>query len=187
MQTHPPDPNTRASQDDPRVNGRTLRRAGVVLSAAGVLAMGLPQIATFGVERLTAWIMALWGAIGLWLSWSLCPAHARRPGLAAFGLIFGAGLLFAVVPVAGIATLSVLMMLSFLCEGLLSILFALRCSSYLRNWGWLVFSGACSLAAGLVILFFWPWAESWTLSLLVGLNFLSTGMSLILAARRSRS
>ncbi|MGZ9810728.1 HdeD family acid-resistance protein [Pseudoroseicyclus sp. H15] len=162
---------------------RNLRLAGIVMAAIGALAILLPHIATFGAEILVAWMLTIWGAVGLWLSWAIRPTPEWRYGFAACGLVFVAGLALVLFPLAGIAALTVLMMLSFLIEGILSILFGLRSSAHVSNWGWLVFSGLCSFAAGGVILFGWPWTASWTLGLIMGLNFLSTGLSLLMLAR----
>ena len=165
---------------------RNLRRVGIILAVIGALAILLPHIATFGAEGLVAWLLTIWGAVGLWFSWAIRPAPEWRYGLAAFGLLFLVGAVFVLAPGVGVAVLTVLMMLSFLMEGILSILFGLRSSDQVPNWGWLVFSGMCSFAAGIVILFGWPWTASWTLGLMMGLNFLSTGLSLVMLARPAR-
>ncbi|ETA50558.2 HdeD family acid-resistance protein [Ponticoccus alexandrii] len=170
-----------------RADVRNLRLVGIILLVIGVLAIGLPHIATLGAEQLTAWMLTLWGAIGLWFSWAIRPAPESRIGFVAFGLICAVGIALVLFPYAGIAALTVLMMLSFLIEGLLSIIFALRSSTYVKNWGWLVFSGLCAFVAGMVILFGWPWTASWTLGLMLGVNFLSTGLSLVMLANPPRT
>jgi uncharacterized membrane protein HdeD (DUF308 family) len=162
---------------------RHLRLVGITLSLIGLLAILLPTVSTFGAELLVAWMLTLWGAIGLWFSWEIRPTPEWRYGFAIFGVLFMVGVSFIFFPLIGIAALTVLMLLSFLMEGILSILFALRSSAQVSNWGWLVFSGLCSFAAGVVILFGWPWTASWTLGLMMGLNFLSTGVSLVMLSR----
>ena len=179
-QRSPPHPDT------DRVEVHHLRRVGVVLLVIGMLAIALPQVATIGARLLTAALLTVWGAIGLWLFWGVRPAPEWQLGFGAFGLIFAAGVLCALFPYAGIGALTVMTMLSFLIDGMVSILFGLGSSACASNWGWLVLSGVCALAAGLVMVFAWPCTGSRTLSLLVGLNFLSTGISLVLLARSSR-
>lgn len=184
MQPYPTSPLQPSME---RASPKKLRTAGIILSVLGALAILLPSVATLGAEVLVAWLLTLWGAVGLWCSWSIRPAPEWRFGVAAFGLLFAAGVALVLFPLAGIAALTVLMMLSFLMEGILSILFALRSSAHVPNWGWLVFSGVCSFAAGFVILFGWPWTASWTLGLMLGLNFLSTGVSLVMLANAAGS
>ena len=96
------------------------------------------------------------------------------------------GLAFLLFPGVGITTLTIVMMLVFLVEGVVSILLGLRMSGNLRHWGWMLFSGACSLIVGLIIMMGWPETAVWTLGLLLGINFLSTGLSLIMLARSAR-
>ena len=187
MQTYLTALKASARPGEGRVDAKSLRRVGIILLVIGVLAIALPHIATLGAELLTAWMLTLWGAIGLWFSWSIRPAPESRYGFVAFGLMFAIGVALVLFPQAGIAALTVLMMLSFLVEGILSILFALRSSTHVDNWGWLVFSGLCSFAAGRGILFGWPWTASWTLGLMLGLNFLSTGLSLVMLAKPVRT
>ena len=187
MQTYPKSPRVTATRTPPSLAGfRHLRTVGFVLAGIGLVSILLPAVATFGAELLVAWMLTLWGAVGLWFSWAIRPALEWRYGAVAFGLLFLVGVIFVLFPLAGIAALTILMMLSFLMEGILSILFGLRSSAHLPNWGWLVFSGLCSFAAGLVILFGWPWTASWTLGLMMGLNFLSTGLSLVMLARAAK-
>ena len=48
------------------------------------------------------------------------------------------------------------------------------------GWGWLVVNGLCSLAVGVIVLIGWPGTAAWSLGLLMGLNFLTTGISLLM-------
>ena len=186
MDIHLSDLNTRQSGTG-RAGFRHLRLVGGLLAGLGGLAILLPTVATFGAEFLVAAMLTLWGAVGLWFSWAIRPAPESRYGFVAFGLLFLVGLVLVLFPLAGIASLTVLMMVAFLMEGILSILFGLRSSAHVSNWGWLVFSGLCSFAAGVVILFGWPWTASWTLGLMMGLNFFSTGLSLIMLGRSGQA
>lgn len=183
MQRYLSNLKTSMRPDTDRTSFKHLRLVGIILAVLGVLAILLPSVATFGAELLVAWMLTLWGGVGLWFSWAIRPAPESRYGFVAFGLLFAVGVALVLFPLAGIAALTVLMMLSFLMEGILSILFGLRTSAHVSNWGWLVFSGLCSFAAGMVILFGWPWTASWTLGLMMGLNFLSTGLSIIMLSR----
>ena len=187
MQTYLANLKSRVHPHRDRPGTRPLLPVGAALIAIGTLACLLPQLATLGAEILVASILVVWGALGLWFSWEIRPTPEWRYGAAAFGVLFAVGIAFVLFPSVGIATLTLVMMLSFLTEGILSILFGLRSSAQVANWGWLVFSGLCSFAAGVVILFGWPWAEAWALGLVMGVNFLSTGLSLVMLARPARS
>ena len=159
---------------------RRMRMIGAVFFVIGAISIFLPTLATLAAESLVAAMLVLWGAAGFWLVWEMRFAPEWRYGAVVFALMFLAGLSFILFPVAGIETLTILMMISFLMEGIVFILFGLRSSARLANWGWLIFSGACSLIVGLIIMIGWPGTAAWTIGLLLGVNFLSTGLSLVM-------
>nr|WP_298411799.1 DUF308 domain-containing protein [uncultured Halomonas sp.] len=165
---------------------KRLMGIGIVFAIIGALVIVLPVWATLAGESMVAWLMALWGAAGLWFACEMCPAREWRYAAAAFGVTLLLGLAFLLFPGVGIAALTIVMMLVFLMEGVISILLGLRMSGHLRHWGWMIFNGACSLIVGLVILIGWPETAVWTLGLLLGVNFLSTGLSLIMLAKAAK-
>jgi uncharacterized membrane protein HdeD (DUF308 family) len=98
---------------------------------------------------------------------------------AAFGVVVLLGLVFLLFPRIGIEVMTLCVVAGFLSEGVFSILFALRLSRRASRWGWMAASGAASLALGLVVLFGWPGTATWLLGLLIGVNFLITGIALL--------
>ncbi|WP_415184513.1 HdeD family acid-resistance protein [Phaeovulum sp.] len=162
---------------------KRLTHIGIVFAAIGLLAILLPGWATLAGEILIAWMLLLWGVVGLWFAWEMRPAKEWFYGAILFGLTLLLGLVFLLFPGVGIATLTIVMIIVFLMEGIVSILLGLRISGHLRSWGWMVFSGICSLIVGAIILFGWPETAVWTLGLLLGVNFLSSGLSLIMLGK----
>ncbi|MCB1310816.1 MAG: DUF308 domain-containing protein [Sedimentitalea sp.] len=159
---------------------------GVAFAVIGVLAMLLPALATLAAELLIAWMLVLWGAAGLGFAWEMRPEREWRHAAGTFGIALLLGILFLLFPRIGIETMTILVMLVFLLEGVVSILLGLRFSERVRNWGWLVFSGAASLIVGVIILIGWPGTAAWTLGLLLGVNFLTTGLSLVMLGRAAK-
>ena len=129
---------------------RRLRLVGWIFVAMGALAILLPVAATVAAEALVAWLLVIWGVAGLWFAWEMRPAPEWRYGAATFALTLALGLVFARFPRAGIETLTIVMVLAFLMEGVVSILLGLRTSARAANWGWLVVNGLCSLAVGVI-------------------------------------
>lgn len=156
---------------------------GAVFSVIGVLAILLSALVPLAAESLVAAMFVLWGAAGFWFVWEMRFAPEWRYGAVVFALMLLAGLVFEVFPVAGIETLIIIMMLSFLMEGIVFILFGLRSSARFASWGWLTFGGACSLIIGLVIMIGWTSTANWEIGVLMGLNFLSNGLSLAMFGR----
>lgn len=160
---------------------------GVAFAALGLLAIAVPQWATVTAVLMVAWTLLFWGVLGLSLALSIRPAPEWLYAVVLFGGVILLGVLFLLFPAAGIATLTVVLMLVFLMEGVVSILVGLRLSGMVREWGWMVASGIAALAVGLMVMIGWPETHSWFLGLLMGLNFLSTGVSLMVLSRSVRS
>ena len=178
--------HSRVSATRNHVFPKRLTIIGIVFAAVGVLAILLPAWATLAGEMLVAWMLTLWGAVGLWFAWEMRPAKEWRYAGVAFAITLLLGLMFLLFPGVGIETLTIVMMVVFLMEGVVSILLAMRMSGHMRNWGWLAFSGLCSLIIGAIILIGWPETAVWTLGVLLGVNFLSTGLSLVMLGKTAR-
>lgn len=183
---------------------RRLTLLGGLLVVLGGAAILLPVLATLAGEVLIGWMLALWGVLGLWFSWEMRPTHIWRYGAVGSLALLGFGIASAFFRAAEIETLTFLVMLALLAEGAISIIFGVRArrrvsrrmtrppiqppsgfpSQRSQSWRWLIFSGACSLLIGAIILVDWPGSEAWALGLLIGVNFLSTGVALIMLAVR---
>ena len=156
---------------------------GVVFSVIGVFSIFLPLLVTLAAESLVAALFVFWGMAGFWFVWEMRFAPEWRYGAVVFALMLIAGLFFEIFSVASIETLTIMMMLSFLMEGIVFILFGLRSSAQHASWGWLIFSGVFSLIVGLIIMIGWPGTASWAIGSLMGANFLSSGLSLVMFGR----
>ena len=152
----------------------------------GVVSILLPSLATLSDELLFAGILTIWGMVGLWFAWEMRPAKEWAYGAVAFAitLVSGGGILL--FPGIGVETLTIVMMAVFLMEGVVSVLLGLRLSGHHSRWGWMIFSGLCSLVVGMIILIGWPQTAVWALGLLLGINFLSTGLSLIMLGNAAK-
>jgi uncharacterized membrane protein HdeD (DUF308 family) len=150
----------------------------------GILSILVPVAVSLAATILIAAAMAIWGALGLVLSLAMRPFPEWRVSAAAFGLLGLLGLAVLAFPGIGAEILTLFLVAAFLAEGIVSILIGLRLSSETTGWVWMMASGAASLVVGLVVLIGWPGTAMWLLGVLLGLNFLSTGLSL-LALRRA--
>ncbi|MYM54459.1 HdeD family acid-resistance protein [Thalassovita mangrovi] len=149
----------------------------------GVMAILAPGVATIVIEQFIAWILILWGIGGLFFARGFRVMAEWRVLAASYAVVLLAGTGFLIFPGAGITVLTVIMLLAFFVEGALSILFGLRLSGQLPHWRWIVLSGISSSALGLIVLVAWTDMSRWFLALIVGVNFLSTGLSLLVLSR----
>ncbi len=158
---------------------RHLRNAGVVLSVLGVIAILIPQFTTLAVEILLAWLLIVAGGTGLLLSWRAREFLGWWYTGITFFMTLVLGLVFLIYPFSGIATMTILLVLLFALEGFASIWFSAQLRrAGVGRWRWMVFSGVSSLALAAFIVMGWPGSAAWTIGLLVGLNLLTTGLTL---------
>ena len=160
---------------------------GLVMMGLGLIAVALPHIATVAVEIFVGWLFFAGGlfrtltvlrtskAPGFW--WSLATA--------VLALVLGFALI--VQPAEGVLTLTMVLVVLFVVEGLAAILIALDVRRHLRNWGWTLMSGLVDLFLAYLIWRGWPATADWAIGLLVGINMFMLGLSLAMTALAARA
>jgi uncharacterized membrane protein HdeD (DUF308 family) len=121
-------------------------------------------------------------------------AHAFRCGgwrcrgwsIASAALYVIGGLFLLINPLAGMVSLTIVMIMLIGADGVLRMIMALRIRPD-RGWGWLMAGGIAGLLLALVMLVMLPWIGLTALGLLVGIALIFEGwgfVALALAARR---
>ena len=163
---------------------------GVVLLILGMLAIVVPPLATLGITIFIGWLLLVSGVVGLFMTF----ATRGLPGFW-WSLVSGllgvvAGLVLLAWPVSGAVSLTLVLTAFFIVEGIASIMYALEHKRQLSGrWGWMLFSGVVDLVLAAIILAGLPGTALWALGVLVGINMIFGGTSLIglgLAARSAR-
>jgi len=96
------------------------------------------------------------------------------------------GLILILRPLPGVLTLTMVLIIFFIVEGIVSILAAIQHRNHLRSWGWVLFSGIIDLLLAFLIWDGWPSSAEWAIGLLVGINMLFFGLSLVMTALAAR-
>jgi len=161
----------------------SFRNLGLVFAALGVAAILAPVVATLVVEQLVAWLLVFWGFAGLAFANSFRAIFDWRIVTLFFAAVLIIGLSFVFFPGRGAAFITGFIVIAFLLDGALSIFLGLRSSGQLSSWRWIIASGVSAVILGTVILVQWPTTSTWVLGFLIGLNFLSTGISMLLMSR----
>jgi uncharacterized membrane protein HdeD (DUF308 family) len=89
-------------------------------------------------------------------------------------------------PVAGLASLTLLLVIYLFVEGVLEFILSFRLRP-LRGWNWLLFDGIVTLILAVMIWRSFPSSTEWVIGTLVGISMLFSGiarLSLSMAARR---
>lgn len=160
---------------------------GVILILLGLLAVAMPLIGTFAVELLVGWLFFIGGTVrtlallsgerlpGFW--WSLLGAFLA----AALGLILIAD------PFQGIFTLTMVLMVLFLVEGVSALFASLHFREHSTSWIWLLLTGLVDLFLVFLMWQGWPGTTAWAIGLLAGVNLLVTGMALTMLSVAART
>jgi uncharacterized membrane protein HdeD (DUF308 family) len=155
---------------------------GVLLLLAGVLALMMPAVAALATALFLAWLLMLGGIFEI----AYAVQTRSRPGfgwkLASGVLTLLLGLAIGVVPLAGVASLALLVGGFLLAGGIARIVLALRLKP-LRGWGWVLFDGALSIVLAVLILLGWPQSSLAIIGLMTGFSLVFTCLWRILLAR----
>jgi uncharacterized membrane protein HdeD (DUF308 family) len=153
---------------------------GIILVVLGLLAIAVPMIAGLAVTILFGWLFLISGVVGLVTTFAMRQAPGFWWSLLSgvLGIVVGGWLL--VQPGLGLVSLTYLLIAFFIIEGVATIMFALDHRSALSGrWGWMLVSGIVDLFLAAVILAGLPGTAAWALGLIVGVNMLFGGASMI--------
>ena len=159
---------------------------GIVLVLLGIAAIMLPVVATLAVALFLGWLFLISGIVGLITTFMMRNAPGFWWSLLSAVLALGAGLILLAWPVSGAVSLTLVLIVFFVIEGVASIMMALEHRTAGR-WGWLLASGIVDLILAGLILAGLPGTAAWALGLLVGINMLFGGASMIGMALHARS
>ena len=93
-------------------------------------------------------------------------------------------------PVSGVLSLTFVLIVFFIADGIATIMYALDHRRELSDrWGWMLASGIVDLVLAAIIFAGFPGTAAWAIGLLVGINMVFGGFGMItmaLAARRGK-
>jgi len=161
---------------------------GIVLLILGLLAIIVPPIATIAVEVLIGWLLLMSGVVGLIATLRMRNAPGRGWSLASAVLGIVAGIVLLAWPLSGAVSLTMILTVFLVLEGVVSILYALEHKRELSGrWGAMLFSGVVDLLLAGIIFAGLPGTAAWAIGLLVGINLVFGGSALIAMALHARN
>lgn len=172
-----------------KANWKAFLIEGIVLVILGLAAVAIPLLASIAVTIFLGWLFLISGVVGLYLTFTTRGLPGFWWSLISAALAVAAGLILILQPVAGTLTLTLVVSAYFIAEGITTIMYALAHRRELSGrWGWLFVSGLVDLVVAGLIIAGLPGSAAWAIGLLVGINLVFGGTSLIgmaLAARDS--
>jgi uncharacterized membrane protein HdeD (DUF308 family) len=157
----------------------------VLLIVAGILAIAVPPAAGVAVAILVAWLLVFSGGVHLVFAW-----YTRTAGGLVWELLLG--VLYVLVggyilfhPVAGLASLTLVLAIYLFMEGILEFILSFRLRP-MPGWGWLMFDGIVTLILAVLIWRTWPSSTEWVIGTLVGISMLFSGISRLMLSMAAR-
>ncbi len=171
--------------DEAKRNAALLIFLGVVTVIFGVIAIASPLITGVAVTVFVGFLLLASGVAQI-----VHALKSRQRGTGFWGTVIGllgvaAGLLMIFRPIVGLVTMTMLLAIYFLVDGISEIIAALKIKPD-RGWGWVLFNGIIAVLLGLMIWRQWPVSGAWAIGLLVGIHILISGWSMIILGAGAR-
>jgi len=189
MSIHPTDidPVGRGVARALRDSWRFLLIEGIILLVLGAAAVIIPPIATLAVEIILGWLFLVSGLVGLFMTFMMRHAPGFWWSLFSAVLALAAGVVLIGWPLSGAVSLTLLLIVFFVMEGVATIMYALDHKRDLpAQWGFMLASGIVDLVLAAIIYAGLPGTAAWAIGLMVGINMLFGGVALIALALRAR-
>lgn len=159
---------------------------GVLLVIFGVLAIGEPMVAAVALNIFIAWLLIFVGVVHAVLAF-----HAHSGTSVGWKLLVGVAYIFLggyllFHPLLGVASLTLLLAILFLVEGVLDLILWWKTRSAEGSF-WILVDALVTLLLGGMIYVHWPSSSVWAIGTLVGVSMIFSGVSRImmsLAVRR---
>jgi len=142
----------------------------------GILAIILPGLMTLSIELLLGCLFLIGGVVQGLRTLRGGRGRGFAVSLLSAALSIIVGILMLLYPVAAVFTLTLLLMIFFILEGIAEIVLSLRLKGAPGR-GWLLFAGIVTLLLGILIWSDLPGSAVWVIGLLVGINLLLFGLS----------
>ncbi|MDE2466778.1 MAG: HdeD family acid-resistance protein [Alphaproteobacteria bacterium] len=160
---------------------------GCVLTVLGGAAIVLPTVASLATTILFGWLLMIGGLVGLLSSWSARNAPGRGWALVSAMLAIVAGGALIWFPIAGLMSLTLVLAAFLTVDGVVSILYALDHRRHeSQRWAFLLVNGVLDIALAMLILWWLPGSAAWILGLVLGIDLVFAGVSLVAMALAAR-
>jgi len=165
-----------------RASSQRLFWLGLVMVVLGIAAIVFPIIFTLVAALLVGWVFLISGVGTFVGSFSI---HGTGPFFGALLLSLlsmAAGLFMLFNPLAGAAALTLVVGVIFVFQGAFELFFAFEMRPH-SGWAGMLISGIASIVMAFLIAAGWPGISVIVLGILLGVNFLSTGLGYIFVSR----
>ena len=165
-----------------RGSSRSLLWMGLAMVLLGIAAIVFPIVSTLAATFLVGWTFLFAGALMLVGCFSI---HGTGPFFGALLislLSIAAGVFLLFNPLAGELVLTILVAVLFIIQGAAELVFAFEMRPH-PGWVWMLISGLASVVLSVAIAAGLPGTSLFALGLLLGINFLTTGLAYLFVSK----
>ncbi len=158
---------------------------GILLIITGFFAIVFPFFSSIAVLVLIGWLLIISGVLQ---GFSLIGArHVPHFWLQLISVILAIliGILFLRDPAQSLLTITLLLIVFFMMEGISKLVFSLTIRP-MPNWGWVLLSGIVGIVLSLILLASLPLTAVWLVGVLLGIQLIGIGSSLAYLAWQVR-
>jgi len=172
-------------KEEAKKNSGFLIFLGILTVIFGVIAIGSPLITGVAVAVFVGFLLLASGVARI-----VHALKSKQWGTGFWGTVIGvlgvaAGLLMIFRPLVGLVTMTMLLAIYFLVDGISEIIAAFKIKPD-QGWGWVLFNGVIAVLLGLMVWRQWPVSGAWAIGILVGVHILITGWSMIILGSGAR-
>jgi len=149
---------------------------GVLLILLGMAAVAFPFVTTIAAKIFLGWLFLIGGVVTIIHAFSTRAWSEFFLDLLIGILYLVAGAWLAFFPLTGIITLTILLALMFIVQGVIEAGIAFRIRPH-DGWAWMLFAGIVAVIVGVLLLAELPSSATWAIGLLVGINLIMSGVA----------
>lgn len=149
---------------------------GILLIVLGVVAIAFPFVTTIAAKILLGWLFLIGGIVQIVHAFSTRQWSEFFLDLLVGVLYVVGGGWLAFFPLTGIVTLTLLLALMFIVQGVLEAGIAFRIRPH-AGWVWMLLAGIVAVAVGVLLIAELPSSATWAIGLLVGINLIMSGFA----------
>ncbi|WP_309397271.1 HdeD family acid-resistance protein [Cerasicoccus maritimus] len=180
----PINPFAGISPENIKQNAGRAKKAGIALIVLGVLAIMLPGLFALGIELFLGWLILLGGIVQVGSAISHKGVHGQGWALINGVLAAIAGALLIANPVIGVMAITGMLGIFYAIDGVFKLIAGLQ-AAHQPGRGLVLINGVFGLIIAGIVFSEWPSAAQWFIGIIVGVNFLMAGMTILSLAKAS--
>jgi uncharacterized membrane protein HdeD (DUF308 family) len=157
----------------------------ILMILAGIAGIAVPGMAGLAITTVFGWLLIFSAIMHLVYAF-----HARGTKAVLLeillAIVYGwIGVYLLMHPLAGLVSLTLVLGIYLLIEGILEIVEGVRLRPH-PGWGWILFDGVVSLILGAIVWRGWPFSSVWAIGTLVGISMLFSGITRLMLSFGAR-